>query len=107
MSMKKFIMSCATFLLTAVCMANSLSCSGSGNSQLPRESAGYTIDESGFTTLPIIPIAKDAKTQWKYVTSSPASDWKKANFDDSAWKTGNNAFGTSSSNSTSWTTTDI
>ena len=42
MSMKKFIMSCATFLLTAVCMANSLSCSGGGNSQLPRESAGYT-----------------------------------------------------------------
>ena len=107
MSMKKFIMSCATFLLTAVCMANSLSCSGSGNSQLPRESAGYTIDESGFTTLPVIPISKDAKTEWKYVTSQPASDWKNVSFDDSAWKSGNNAFGTSSTNGTSWTTTDI
>ncbi len=104
--MKKFIISCATFLLTAVCMANSFSCSG-GNTVLPRSGEGCQVEPLGLTTVPVIPTVKDMSVTWKYVTSQPASDWKSVNFDDSAWKSGKNAFGTSSANSTLWTTTDI
>lgn len=102
--MKKLFVSCVALLLTAVCMATSLSCS-SGNE--PRGGEGLTIDKVDFTTTPVIPNAKDGKEQWKYVTSKPASTWNNIDFDDSAWKTGYGAFGTSSSHNTSWTTTDI
>ena len=54
--MKKLFVSCAALLLTAVCMATSLSCS-SGNE--PRGGEGLTIDKVDFTTTPVIPNAKE------------------------------------------------
>ena len=105
--MKKFIISCVTLLLTAVCMANSISCSGGGNSATPCNGEGSAAESVSFAAIPVIPTAKDGKTEWKYVTSSPASTWMNKNFDDSKWSKSYNAFGTSSSNSTSWTTKDI
>ena len=105
--MKKIIMSCVTLLLTAVCMANSISCSGGGNSATPCNGEGSAAESVSFTAIPVIPTAKDGKTEWKYVTSSPASTWMNKDFDDSKWSKSYNAFGTNSSNNTSWTTKDI
>lgn len=63
---------------------------------------------SGFTTVPIIPIAKDGKAEWKYVTNRPTSNWANKDFDDSSWSSGYGSFTNSSgSNNTSWTTSDI
>ena len=105
--MKKFIMSCAALLLTVVCMASSVSCSGSEKSAKTRGGDGYTLESTGFTLVPIIPTAQDGKTQWKYVTSNPGNGWNAKDFKDSSWKSGYNSFGTRSQDNTSWTSTDI
>ncbi len=106
--MKKLIISCAAVLLTTVlCMASSLSCTSDGNSVQPRDGAGFTVDNVGFTTVPIIPTAKNGKELWKYVTSNPGSEWNTKDFNDASWSSGYGAFGNRTGDNTSWTTTDI
>ncbi|MBE6303888.1 MAG: T9SS type A sorting domain-containing protein [Bacteroidales bacterium] len=103
--MKKFIVSCAALLLTVVCMASSISCSGGNSAQ--RDGKSYKMENTGLTINPVIPTSKDGKEQWKYIKANPGSGWNAKEFDDSSWKSGYGAFGTRSEDNTSWTTTDI
>lgn len=45
---------------------------------------------------------------WKYTTTQPATDWTKAEFDDSEWNSGKAGFGKGvRNNNTVWSTSDI
>ena len=103
--MKKFIVSCAALLLTVVCMASSISCSGGNSAQ--RDGKSYKMENTGLTINPVIPTSKDGKEQWKYIKANPGDGWNAKDFDDSSWKSGYGAFGTRGTDNTSWTTTDI
>ncbi len=94
--MKKQFILCLTLLLIAVF---------AGNSTI---SAQSTSEVSGFSVAPIIPVAKDGKTEWKYTTDSPASTWMNSDFDDSSWQTGQGSFTNSGTyKGTTWNTSDI
>jgi hypothetical protein len=59
----------------------------------------------------IVPDAKFGRAVWKYTVQTPAEDWFKPAFDDSAWKEGPAAFGASGTPglraNTTWQTPDI
>ncbi|MBQ5664144.1 MAG: hypothetical protein IIV19_06945, partial [Bacteroidaceae bacterium] len=101
--MKKFIMSCAALLLTVVCMASSVSCSGN----VAREGDGYKLENMGLTLVPVIPTAQDGGSEWKYVKSEPGSGWNTQNFDDRTWISAIGSFGNRSTDKTSWSTSHI
>ncbi len=74
------------------------------------------VDAADWAALPTDPkfeyIFGNASTDsgiWKYTTSAPAADWNQAGFDDSGWKVGAGAFGTSAPDNvpvrTRWTDT--
>jgi len=59
----------------------------------------------------VIPTAKNLPTKWKYTLEKSGEDWIKAEFDDSAWKSGPAGFGTAGTPGavvrTTWNTKDI
>jgi hypothetical protein len=59
----------------------------------------------------IIPTADTEAQTWQYTTTKPQSSWEKAEFNDSAWKSGKSGFGTKGTPgaivNTEWNTNDI
>ena len=68
-----------------------------------------------FTTPPaikeVLPTSKETPANWRYTTTTPATGWETAGFDDSAWSSGPAGFGArnppGSVIRTPWTTPDI
>jgi hypothetical protein len=60
---------------------------------------------------PVLDTSRDTPATWQYTTSSPATDWMAAAFDDHAWSSGPAGFGArnppGSAIRTPWTTPDI
>jgi hypothetical protein len=73
------------------------------------------VNRGDFSHVPVleelIATSKAAGQTWRYTTESPAADWFKPAFDDSAWKTGPGGFGTKGTPGavvrTEWNTADI
>jgi len=59
----------------------------------------------------IVPTSQEQPQTWRYTTSQPSEDWQQADFDDSAWPTGQGGFGTEGTPGTivrtEWKTSDI
>jgi len=59
----------------------------------------------------LLPSVGFGEARWKYTTERPPDDWMKADFDDSAWKTGLHGFGRRGTPNTKintpWLTSDI
>ena len=59
----------------------------------------------------ILPTSEKTPQTWRYTTDKPADDWFKADFDDSAWKSGPGGFGTENTPGatvrTTWNSADI
>jgi hypothetical protein len=59
----------------------------------------------------LLPTAQTSPQLWSYTTHAPAVEWKKTDFDDSAWPTGDSGFGTKQTPGaivhTEWKTSDI
>jgi hypothetical protein len=59
----------------------------------------------------ILPTSEKTAQTWRYTTDKPAADWSKADFDDSAWKSGPGGFGTENTPGaivrTNWKSSDI
>lgn len=57
----------------------------------------------------ILPVAKEKKIEWSYITEQPAGDWMKTEFNDSNWKKGLAGFGPMGyhQTTTEWLTPDI
>ncbi|GAB3647055.1 glycoside hydrolase family 2 TIM barrel-domain containing protein [Echinicola sediminis] len=57
------------------------------------------------------PTAKDAEKEWKYTTTSPASNWMERDFNAASWSTGKAGFGAPKTpgaiNGTDWRTDNI
>jgi CubicO group peptidase (beta-lactamase class C family) len=60
---------------------------------------------------PLVPIARDTPSTWRYVTWQPASGWNTPGFDDVSWLSGPGGFGTASTPGaamgTVWNTNEI
>jgi hypothetical protein len=63
------------------------------------------------TATPVLPNALTSPQSWKYTTTTPASDWTSASFNDSAWSSGLGGFGTAGTPgaivNTTWNSSDI
>jgi len=59
----------------------------------------------------VLPTSEKVGLTWKFTTTSPAADWSKTAFDDSAWQSGVGGFGTEGTPNTkigtTWSTPDI
>lgn len=59
----------------------------------------------------VVPSGVGASPEWRYTTETPAENWTRLDFDDSAWKTGRGGFGTASTPNThvrtEWNTKEI
>jgi hypothetical protein len=59
----------------------------------------------------VLPTSEKTAQTWRYTTDKPAEDWFKADFNDSAWKSGPGGFGTANTPGavvrTEWNSSDI
>jgi autotransporter-associated beta strand protein len=59
----------------------------------------------------LVPTSQTSGQNWKYTTTTPASNWSASDFDDSTWTTGAGGFGTAGTPGivvgTTWNTADI
>lgn len=71
----------------------------------------YTAPPPPLRVLVLSPTALEARTEWAYVTETPATNWMAPDFDDASWRRGQGGFGTASTPGakvgTEWNTANI
>jgi hypothetical protein len=80
--------------------------------KLPSDAAALHASLSSPPSLRVIvPTSRDVGQVWRYTTTAPNSDWTRADFNDSAWSTGQAGFGSSAVENgmvrTPWTSPDL